>query len=103
MTANKSHYAHHLNDVWLMVVAQTEPIKQSDVFKLLVAAGKYTDCPVDKHDFDNSLRHLVHTGYLCRTGIKWHFRYYFDDSCLLRPVSGNHFSKAVDCHIFMKT
>ena len=101
MTISPRKNMKHLDDAWLMIVAQTTPLKQADVFNLLVAEGKYKSKDMkDKRKFDLALRFLVRQGFLRRQGIKWHFKYYFDDDCLLRPVSSLSFTKAVECHIF---
>lgn len=87
----------HLNDTWLLVVAQKNPISQLDLFQVFINMGKYENCLRDKRSFEHSCRHLFANGFLRREKINGKFHYHYDDDCKLREVSGIRFSKAIDC------
>lgn len=93
----------HLDDTWLVIVAQPKPISRMDLFSFFISTGKLQNTPADKRKFEHACNHLHTKGNIHRMKADGIFHYFYDDDCLMRPVTGLRFSKALDCGEFTFT
>lgn len=89
-------YTKHLDAVWLMVVANSTLTSSRTVFLRLSEAGHCEATPESKRKLEHTLRHLHYKGYLMREKLAKVYHYAYDDACLLRPVTGLRFTKALE-------
>jgi Ni,Fe-hydrogenase III small subunit len=90
-----------INTVWLCVVAQTKAATKEEIYALLLKAYDTEHTHSHSTNLTKTLDNLVTAGHLVREkkgNGKSLFKY--TDDCKLRVVTGNAFSKAVDCGVW---